>query len=137
MKKLGGKAIKAKIESMFLKIKMVNQSSIDSWIREKIKPIENADDLAKFLRANQPSYSGLTSDMIDHLLVYEYSLTQDAKVASKRLIKLFFCIEDKDKFSLSVVQVSFNISSTNLISFLGQICQHRNNQTVIKASKNG
>lgn len=106
MQKLGGIGILRKTKLMFPSLKMVNYGNIDKWIRDKIKPINSANDLAKFLKANQPTYKGLTSDMIDHLLVYEHSITQEAKNASERLTRLFYCAEDKGKFSLQIVQVS-------------------------------
>lgn len=106
MQTLGGAEISRKVKSMFPTIKMVDKKTINEWIRDKIKKVENADNLAKFLRANQKTYTGLTSDMVDHLLIYEHSITNDVKEASERLSKLFYCTEDKDKFAESIVQVS-------------------------------
>lgn len=117
MQNLGGTATVLKIEFMFPHIKMVNAANANKWI-QKINKVKSAEDLAEFLKpSKQPTYTGLTSEMVDHLLVYEHTIIQDAKIASDRLTALFYCPEDKDKFSLSIVQVSINISLTNSILF--------------------
>lgn len=121
MQNLGSSGIVNKVKLLFPKIDMVAHQSVDKWIKKKIKLINSAKDLATFLKANQSTYDGLTSAMVDHILVYEHQRSKSPNIttASDRLTKLFYCIEDKDKFSLEIVQVSFSILSNYFILFLG------------------
>lgn len=85
---------------------IITASTVQPWLPKIDAAKNDTTKLAKFLNCDKVGFSGLSSESVNAVIVYKHSKELEAKETATSLTKLFICNQDKDKFTLGIVQVS-------------------------------